>query len=109
MKWLVTINGIHESSEYPTEVYDFHADDEEAAKEKALKCFRRYVNDTGQEFDNEQDLPIVIMYELPKEPVWVDIANDWKAEQKGVEERRQATIEKMEREQYERLQKKFGK
>lgn len=108
MKWLVTISSSHETG-YPTEVYDFHADDEEAATEKALKCYRKYVYNTCQDFDKEEDLPIVLLYKLTEESIWVDVFGEWKAERQGVLERRAAAVEKQEREMYERLQKKFGK
>src|SRR5271156_1411905 len=108
MKWIVTITSTGDSSGYPTEVYDFNAEDEEAAKEKAVKCFHRYAHDTCQDYDREEDLPVVIMYEAPKDPIWIDIIDAWKAEREGVIERREAAIEKTEREAYDRLKKKFG-
>lgn len=104
MKWIVTIS----DHGYPSVVYDFHASDEEAAKTKALACYQNYVWDACREFDHEEDLPIVLMYEAPKEPIFIELAQKWKQERIEQEERQKKQEEASERMHFERLQKKFG-
>jgi hypothetical protein len=104
MKFLVIITDI---SEEFTQTFIIKADDKEAANKKAIEKFNDYWSDFGDSWDNEDDLPSVILYEVDK-PTHVDIKNHWFRKQKERDDRRKKLEEDSERMHYERLQKKFG-
>src|ERR1035437_603841 len=102
MDWLVIISeGYGENMSY-----NFSATDEEAAKKQAIKYFDRFTSDTGREYDDEEFLPSVTIYEVPYS-ISVDVTEHWKEKKEAREKRNKEYIEKREAEEFKRLQKKF--
>jgi len=81
---------------------------EEEAKKAAQELFDQFRYDTGREYDEVDDLPSIKVYQIERS-FSVDIL-DYYTEQRDKEEKRwKEQRECQEREDFERLQKKFGK
>jgi hypothetical protein len=101
MRWLIALD---DRDDEVTREFD---GTEEEARKVANDLFDGFVSDTGREYDYPEDVPVVIIHEIGKS-IGIDMAARYF---KGVEEDKkfyQEQRERQEREQFERLQKKFG-
>jgi hypothetical protein len=105
MKFLLVIS---DSYGELVQTFSITAADKEAASKKAIEKFDYYSSDFGGSWSDTNDLPSVILYEV-ENSIRVDVKDHWSQGQKEQEERQKKYVEDREREQYERLQKKFGK
>lgn len=80
----------------------------EQAIEAANDLFDRFLSDTDREFDEREDVPAVAIYEIGK-PFVVEMADRYFKRLEDNEAFYKEQQERQEREQFERLQKKFGK
>ena len=103
MKWIIVLDD-HQGTESTLEIEGSEA----RAKKAAQELFDQYRYDTGREYDNQEDLPLITVYKIEKS-FSVDIFEHYTEQLDKKEKRLKKQLEDQEREQFERLQEKFGK
>lgn len=101
MKWLIRVE------HYRYERASFFEGIEEEAKKEAIKRFDYFTDDFGFDYHSETAVPQVTLYPV-ENPIVINMANHYFERTKRQEEIYKAMQEVREREEYERLQKKFG-
>ncbi len=107
MKWMLQISSATFRSDAEI-TYFFESPDLESAKKLCLEYFDRFSFETGQEYDDEEDLPTLALGEAPSF-INVDVVEYWRDSEIEHEKAVEAAAEQRERDTYEALKKKFEK
>lgn len=101
MKWLLTLD------DYDREVTRVVKGTKAQATAAAKDLFNNHLSDSSREYDEPDDVPVVMVYEITSS-FGVSMAEDYFKQREEDEKDAEEYKEQREREQFEKLKKKFG-